>query len=181
MLSAGVQRLVARSHRAGNPSRVAQSVPGAVWRSASPGCSMTKVPLAIPLKRQGAVTARARLHHYLGRPRACLQRTAFTCLAGEGSSSRGLVVVAVRGLGWGSQLFGKPLLGRVDIDETSSLRHAGAAPPIPTVLPGRRSFWATLSSTNRNLVPILPLGLFAAASASVLIGKGKSNNGWAAA
>ena len=48
-LSAGVQWIVARSHW------VARSVPGAALAGAAlPGCSMTTVPLAIPLKRQGA-------------------------------------------------------------------------------------------------------------------------------
>src|SRR5262245_2087714 len=56
MLSAGVQWLVARSHWAARAlSWVAQSVPGAALAGAAlPGCSMTTVPLAIPLKRQGA-------------------------------------------------------------------------------------------------------------------------------
>ena len=56
VLSAGVQWLVARSHWAAKAlSWVAQSVPGAAFAGAAlPGCSMTTVPLAIPLKRQGA-------------------------------------------------------------------------------------------------------------------------------
>jgi uncharacterized membrane protein YraQ (UPF0718 family) len=55
-LSAGVQWLVARSHRAARAlSWVAQSVPGAALAGATlPGCAMTTVPPAIPLKRQGA-------------------------------------------------------------------------------------------------------------------------------
>ena len=56
MLSSGVQWLVERSHWAARAiSWVAQSVPGAALAGAAlPGCSMTTVPLAIPLKRQGA-------------------------------------------------------------------------------------------------------------------------------
>ena len=56
ILSSGVQWLVERSHWAARAiSWVAQSVPGAALAGAAlPGCSMTTVPLAIPLKRQGA-------------------------------------------------------------------------------------------------------------------------------
>jgi uncharacterized membrane protein YraQ (UPF0718 family) len=54
VLSAGVQWLVEGGHWAARaPSWVAQSVPGAALAGAAlPGCSMTTVPLAIPLKRQ---------------------------------------------------------------------------------------------------------------------------------
>jgi len=56
MLSAGAQWLVTRSQWAARAvSWVAQSVPGAALAGAAlPGCAMTTVPLAIPLKRQGA-------------------------------------------------------------------------------------------------------------------------------
>jgi predicted permease len=53
-----------------------------------------------------------------------------------------------------------------------ALRSVSAATATPLVLPGEdRSFWANLLSMIRKLVPILLLGLLAAAAASVLIGK----------
>jgi len=68
VLSAGVQWLVERSHwGAGALSWVARSVPCAALAGAVlPGCSMTTVPLALPLKRQGGGGSVVGLYHHVG-------------------------------------------------------------------------------------------------------------------
>ena len=138
---------------------------------------MTTVPLAIPLKRQGAgdgpLLAFIITSALLGPASIVLTFTMFGPVWGVLRVA--LPLVAVCGLGWGLQRFAKNLHsdGR-DIDETSSSSECGCGGADSDCSSGEgRSFWATLLSMIRNLVPILLLGLLAAASASVLIGKGQ--------
>ena len=84
-----------------------------------------------------------------------------------------LPLIAVCGLGWGLQRFGKKLHsdGR-DIDEATCSSVCGFGSGDSDCSSGEgRSFWASLLSMISNLAPILLLGLLAAAAASVLIGK----------
>ena len=177
MLSAGVQWLVERSHWAARAlSWVAQSVPGAALAGAAlPGCSMTTVPLAIPLKRQGAgdgpLLAFIITSSLLGPASIVLTFTMFGPVWGVLRVA--LPLIAVCGLGWGLQRFGKKLHSDGgDIDEASCSSACGCGSGDSGCSSGEgRSFWANLLSMIRNLVPILLLGLLAAAAASVLIGK----------
>jgi uncharacterized protein len=177
ILSAGVQWLVARSHWAAIAlSWVAQSVPGAALAGAAlPGCSMTTVPLAIPLKRQGAgdgpLLAFIITSALLGPASIVLTFTMFG--PAWGVLRLALPLIAVCGLGWGLQRFGKKLRSDGgDIDEASCSSACGCESGDSRCSSGEdRSFWANLLSMTRNLVPILLLGLLAAAVASVLIGK----------
>jgi uncharacterized membrane protein YraQ (UPF0718 family) len=177
MLSAGVQWLVARSHWAAKAlSWVAQSVPGAALAGAAlPGCSMTTVPLAIPLKRQGAsdgpLLAFIITSALLGPASIVLTFTMFGPVWGVLRVA--LPLIAVCGLGWGLQRFGKKLHSESgDIDEASCSSACGCGAGDSGCSSGEgSSFWANLLSMVRNLVPILLLGLLAAAVASVLIGK----------
>jgi uncharacterized membrane protein YraQ (UPF0718 family) len=178
-LSAGVQCLVLRSHWAARAlSWVAQSVPGAALAGAAlPGCSMTTVPLAIPLKGQGAgdgpLLAFIITSALLGPASIVLT---FTMLGPAWGVLRvALPLIAVCGFGWGLQRFGKKLHANGgDIDETSCSAACGCVAGDSDCSSGQgHSFSATLLSMIRNLVPILLLGLLAAASASVLIGKGQ--------
>jgi uncharacterized protein len=177
ILSAGAQWLVARSHLAAKAiSWVAQSVPGAALAGAAlPGCSMTTVPLAIPLKRQGAgdgpLLAFIITSALLGPASIVLTFTMFGPV--WGILRVALPLIAVCGLGWGLQRFGKKLRsGGGDIAEESCSSACGCVSGDSGCSSGEdRSFWANLLNMIRNLVPILLLGLLAAAVASVLIGK----------
>lgn len=180
VLSAGVQWLVARSHLAARTlSRVAHSVPGAALAGAAlPGCSMTTVPLAIPLKRQGAgdgpLLAFIITSALLGPASIILTFTMFG--PAWGALRVALPLIAVCGLGWGLQRFGKKLHSDgTDVDAEASCSSAcGCDGEDSRCSSGEeRSFWANLLNMIRNLVPILLLGLLAAAAASVLIGKGQ--------
>jgi uncharacterized protein len=177
ILSAGAQWLVARSHLAAKAiSWVAQSVPGAALAGAAlPGCSMTTVPLAIPLKRQGAgdgpLLAFIITSALLGPASIGLTFTMFGPV--WGILRVALPLIAVCGLGWGLQRFGKKLRsGGGDIAEESCSSACGCVSGDSGCSSGEdRSFWANLLNMIRNLVPILLLGLLAAAAALVLIGE----------
>ena len=177
MLSAGVQWLVERSHWAAIAlSWVAQSVPGAALAGAAlPGCSMTTVPLAIPLRRQGAgdgpLLAFIITSSLLGPASIVLTFMMFGPVWGVLRVA--LPLIAVCGLGWGLQRFGRKLHSEgEDIDEASCFSACGCGGGDSDCSSGEaRSFWASLLSMIRNLVPILLLGLLAAAAASALIGK----------
>ena len=84
-----------------------------------------------------------------------------------------LPLIAVCGLGWGLQRLGRKLHSDgEDIDKASCFSACGCGGDDSGCSSGEaRSFWASLLSMIRNLVPILLLGLLAAAAASVLIGK----------
>ena len=176
-LSAGVQWLVARSHWAARAlSLVAQSVPGAALAGAAlPGCSMTTVPLAIPLKRQGAgdgpLLAFVITSALLGPASIVLTFAMFGPVWGVLRVA--LPLIAVCALGWGLQRFGTKLHSNsTHTDETSCSSGCGCGSGDSGCSSEEgRSFGATLLSMIRNLVPILLLGLLAAASASVLIGR----------
>ena len=139
MLSAGVQWLVARSHWAARAlSWVAQSVPGAALAGAAlPGCSMTTVPLAIPLKRQGAddgpLLALIITSALLGPASIMLTFTMFCPV--WGALRVALPLIAVCGFGWGLQRFEKS--GTRTSTKRPVLWRAGAATAIPAVLPGK--------------------------------------------
>jgi uncharacterized protein len=177
ILSAGVQWLVARSHWAARAlSWVAQSVPGAALAGAAlPGCSMTTVPLAIPLKRQGAddgpLLAFIITSALLGPASVVLTFTMFGPM--WGALRVALPLIAVCALGWGLKRFGRKLhSGGGDIEEESCSSSCGCGCDDSGCSPREdRSFWASLVNMIRNLVPILLLGLFAGAAASVLIGR----------
>ena len=178
LLSAGVQWLALRSHSAARAvSWVAHSVPGAALAGAAlPGCSMTTVPLAIPLKRQGAgdapLLAFIITSALLGPASIILTFTMFGPV--WGALRVALPLIAVCGLGWGLQRFGKNLPSDVtDIDDEASCPSAcGCDREDRRYSSGEeRPFWANLLNMIRNLVPILLLGLLTAAVASVLIGK----------
>ena len=180
VLSAGVQWLVVRSHSAARAlSWMAHSVPGAALAGAAlPGCSMTTVPLAVPLKRQGAgdapLLAFIITSALLGPASIILTFTMFGPV--WGTLRVALPLIAVCGFGWGLQRFGKNLhsnLGESDA-EASCSSACGCGSDEPDCSSGDdRSFWANLLRMTRNLVPILLIGLLAAAVASVLIGKGQ--------
>ena len=177
ILSAGVQCLVVRSHWAAKAiSSVAQSVPGAALAGAAlPGCSMTTVPLAIPLKRQGAgdgpLLAFVITSALLGPASIVLTFAMFG--PAWGVLRVALPLIAVCGLGWGLERFGrKPHSGGGNIDEESCSLACECGSGDSGCSSGEdHSFWANLLSMTRNLVPILLLGLLAAAVASVLMGK----------
>jgi uncharacterized protein len=177
ILSAGVQWLVVRSHWAAIAlSWVTQSVPGAALAGAAlPGCSMTTVPPAIPLKRQGAgdgpLLAFIITSALLGPASIVLTFTMFG--PAWGVLRLALPLIAVCGLGWGLKGFGKKLHSDgEDINEASCSSGCGCGSGDSGCSTGEdRSFWANLLSMIRNLAPILLLGLLAAAVASVLIGK----------
>jgi uncharacterized protein len=176
ILSAGVQRLVARSHWAARAlSWVAQSVPCAALAGAAlPGCAMTTVPLAIPLKRQGAghgpLLAFIVISALLGPASIVLTFTMFGPVWGVLRVALPLVVVCA--LGWGLERFGRKLhSGGGDIDKESCSSSCGCGGDSGCSPGEDHSFWASLVNMIRSLVPILLLGLFAAAAASVLIGK----------
>jgi uncharacterized protein len=176
MLSAGVQWLVARSHLAARAlSWVSQSVPGAALAGAAlPGCSMTTVPLAIPLKRQGAgdgpLLAFIITSALLGPASIALTFTMFGPVWGVLRVA--LPLIAVCGLGWGLQRFGRKLHSDGEnIGEASCSSACGCGSGDSGCSGEDRSFWGNLLSMIRNLAPILLLGLLAAAVASVLIGK----------
>jgi uncharacterized membrane protein YraQ (UPF0718 family) len=84
-----------------------------------------------------------------------------------------LPLIAVCGLGWGLQRFGKkPHSDGGEIAEASRSSACGCGSGDFGYSSGEgRSFLASLLSMIRNLTPILLLGLLAAAVASVLIGK----------
>jgi uncharacterized membrane protein YraQ (UPF0718 family) len=84
-----------------------------------------------------------------------------------------LPLIAVCALGWGLQRLGRKLhSGGADIDEESCSSACACGSGDSDCSSGEgRSFWASLVNMIRNLVPILLLGLLAAAAASVLIGK----------
>ena len=86
-----------------------------------------------------------------------------------------LPLIAVCGLGLGLQPFGSKLQsGGGDIGEESRSSACGCGSGDSGCSFGEdRSFWASLVNIIRDLVPILLLGLLAAAAASVLIGKEK--------
>ena len=136
---------------------------------------MTTVPLAIPLKRQGAgdgpLLAFIITSALLGPASIVLTFTMFGPVWGVLRVA--LPLIAVCGLGWGLQRFGKKLHSDgKDIDEASCSSACGCGSGDSGCSSGEdRSFWANLLSMIRNLVPILLLGLLAAAAASVLIGK----------
>ena len=136
---------------------------------------MTTVPLAIPLKRQGAgdgpLLAFIITSALLGPASIVLTFTMFGPVWGVLRVA--LPLIAVCGLGWGLQRFGKNLHSDGgDIDEASCSSACGCGGSDSDCSSGEdRSFWASLLSMIRNLVPILLLGLLAAAAASVLIGK----------
>jgi uncharacterized protein len=172
ILSAGVQWLVVRSHWAAIAlSWVTQSVPVAALAGAVlPGCSMTTVPLAIPLKRQGAgdgpLLAFIVTSALLGPASIVLTFTMFGPVWGV--LRMALPLIAVCALGWGLQRFARELhSGGADIDEESWCDSCDSG----CCSGEARSFWASLLNMIRNLVPILLLGLLAAAAASVVIGK----------
>jgi uncharacterized membrane protein YraQ (UPF0718 family) len=143
---------------------------------------MTTVPLAIPLKRQGAadgpLLAFIITSSLLGPASIMLTFTMFGPVWGVFRLA--LPLIAVCGLGWGLQRFvRKPHSGGGDIDEASCSSACGCGGGDSGCSSAEDcSFWANLLSMIRNLVRSL-LGLLAAA-ASVLIGKSKSNNGCAA-
>src|SRR5262245_4981199 len=164
MLSAGVQWLVVRSHLAARAlSWVAQSVPGAALAGAAlPGCSMTTMPLAIPLKRQGAgdgpLLAFIITSALLGPASIILTFTMFGPV--WGALRVALPLIAVCGLGWGLQRFGKKLHSDgTDIDaEASCSSGCGCDREDRRCSSGEeRPFWANLLNMIRNLVPILLL------------------------
>ena len=133
---------------------------------------MTTVPLAIPLKRQGAgdgpLLAFIITSALLGPASIMLTFTVFGPV--WGALRVALPLIAVCGFGWGLQRFGKKLDS--DIDEASCSLACGCGNGDSSCSSGEdRSFWASLLSMIRNLTPILLLGLLAAAAASVLIGK----------
>jgi uncharacterized membrane protein YraQ (UPF0718 family) len=136
---------------------------------------MTTVPLAIPLKRQGAgdgpLLAFIITSALLGPASIVLTFTMFGPV--WGILRVALPLIAVCGLGWGLQRFGKKLRsGSGDIDEESCSSACGCVSGDSGCSSGEdRSFWANLLNMIRNLVPILLLGLLAAAAASVVIGE----------
>ena len=136
---------------------------------------MTTVPLAIPLKRQGAgdgpLLAFIITSALLGPASIVLTFAMFG--PAWGILRVALPLIAVCGLGWGLQSFGGKLhSGGAGIDEEScSLACACGSGDSGCSPEEGRSFWASLGNMIRNLVPILLLGLLAAAAASVLIGK----------
>jgi uncharacterized membrane protein YraQ (UPF0718 family) len=150
MLSTGVQWLVERSHWAARAlSCVAQSVPGAALAGAAlPGCSMTTVPLAIPLKRQGAgdgpLLAFIITSSLLGPASIVLTFTMFGPVWGVLRVA--LPLIAVCGLGWGLQRFGRKLHSEgEDIDEASCFSACGCGGGDSGCSSGEaRSFWASL-------------------------------------
>jgi uncharacterized protein len=136
---------------------------------------MTTVPLAIPLKRQGAgdgpLLAFIITSSLLGPASIVLTFTMFGPVWGVLRVA--LPLIAVCGLGWGLRSFGKKLHSDGgDIDEASCSSACGCGSGDSGYSSEEdRSFWANLLSMIRNLVPILLLGLLAAAGASVLIGR----------
>ena len=140
LLSAGVQWLALRSHSAARAvSWVAQSVPGAALAGAAlPGCSMTTVPLAIPLKRQGAgdgpLLAFIITSALLGPASIILTFTMFGPV--WGALRVALPLIAVCGLGWGLQRFGKKLPSDVRTSTAKPLapRRVGATGKIAAIL-----------------------------------------------
>ncbi|MGA7391058.1 MAG: permease [Terrimicrobiaceae bacterium] len=154
---------------------MSQSVPGAALAGAAlPGCSMTTVPLAIPLKRQGAgdgpLLAFIITSALLGPASIALTFTMFGLVWGVLRVA--LPLIAVCGLGWGLQRFGRKLHSDDEnIGEASCSSACGCGSGDSGCSGEDRSFWANLLSMIRNLAPILLLGLLAAAVASVLIGK----------
>lgn len=180
--SAGVQWLVERSRTAAKAlSWVAQSVPGAALAGAIlPGCSMTTVPLAIPLKRQGAKDASLLAFiitsALLGPASIVLTFTMFGPLWGILRVVLPLIAVCV--LGWGVQIFGKsshPSTKEAAVEEPlcCSGRRCGADEHPFDSSGERSSFLVDLLSMVRNLIPIFLAGLFVAAAASILIGKNR--------
>jgi uncharacterized protein len=138
---------------------------------------MTTVPLAIPLKRQGAgngpLLAFIITSALLGPASIMLTFTMFGPM--WGALRVALPLIAVCGLGWGLQRFGKKPhsdAGEIDAEASSSSAcGCGSGDTAPCSSGAGPSFWANLLNMIRNLVPILLLGLLAAAAASVLIGK----------
>lgn len=111
---------------------------------------MTIVPLAIPPKRQGAgdgpLLAFIITSALLGPASIVLTFTMFG--PAWGVLRVALPLIAVRGLGWGLQRFGKkPHSDGGDIDETSCSSACGCGAGDSDCSSGEgRSFWATLLS-----------------------------------
>ncbi|CAN5748884.1 hypothetical protein BH09VER1_BH09VER1_11810 [soil metagenome] len=179
VLSAGVQWLVERSRwAAGALSWVARSVPGAALAGAVlPGCSMTTIPLAIPLKRQGAsegaLLAFIITSALLGPASVVMTFALFGPVWGILRVVLPLIAVCV--FGWALNRFGKKLQPNnkeVIDDEAPCLSACGCGSgDSDCSSEAGHSFWADLLRMGRNLVPIFLLGLLAAAAASVLIGR----------
>lgn len=179
VLSAGVQWLVERSHWAARAlSWVARSVHGAALAGAIlPGCSMTTIPLAIPLKRQGAgdgaLLAFIITSALLGPASIVLTFSMFGPVWGILRVVLPLIAVCV--LGWTLNRFGKKL----HPDNGGAVSNEASRPSACGCGGGdsgcsseaSNSFWTDLLRMARNLIPIFLLGLLAAAAASVLIGK----------
>ena len=150
ILSAGVQWLVARSQWAARAlSWVAQSLPGAALAGAAlPGCAMATVPLAIPLKSQGAgdgpLLAFIITSPLLGPASIVLTFTMFG--PAWGVLRVALPLIAVCGLGWGLQRFGKKLRSDSgDIDEAScSSAYECGSGDLGCFSGEDLSFWASL-------------------------------------
>jgi uncharacterized membrane protein YraQ (UPF0718 family) len=136
---------------------------------------LTTVPLAIPLKRQGAgdgpLLAFIITSALLGPASIVLTFAMFGPVWGVLRVA--LPLIAVCGLGWGLQRFGRKLhAGGANIDEESGSSACGCGGYDSGCSSGEaHSFWASLVKMVRTLVPILLLGLLAASAASVLIGK----------
>ncbi|MDX2081287.1 MAG: permease [Terrimicrobiaceae bacterium] len=179
VLSAGVQWLVERSQWAAKAvSWVAQSVSGAALAGAVlPGCSMTTVPLAMPLKRQGAgdgaLLAFIITSALLGPASIILTFAMFGPVWGILRVVLPLIAVCL--LGWTLNRFGKKLHpeneGAASSEASCPSACGCGGGDSGDSSEGGHSFWADLLRMARNLVPIFLLGLLAAAAASVLVGK----------
>jgi uncharacterized membrane protein YraQ (UPF0718 family) len=107
-----------------SPFLVAQSVPGGGLAGAALPGSMTTVPPAIPLKRQGAgdgsLLAFIITSSLLGPSSIVLTFTMFGPV--RGVLRVALPLIAVRGLGWGLQRFGLHSNGEEIDEDRSKLR-----------------------------------------------------------
>ncbi len=168
VLSAAVQALGARSRWTARAlTWVARSVPGAALAGAVlPGCAMTTVPLAIPLKRQGA------------RDGALLAFIITSALLGPASI---ILTFALFGPVWGILRIVLPfaavcLLGWALNAREPAIETVGDHPVCASACgcgsSGQSSgFGRLLLRMAQTLVPLFLLGLLAAATVSVLIGK----------